>query len=162
MPSRCANAPFAHQIDSRHRNAVPPDRQHRAFSVGDAGTGACAFMGEMNQMRGLLPLLMKQRNGYRWTELEIFPCDDVVCVSACRTAHGKQCIAKCAQADRKQAAHPGHLLRMACQRNADTVGFDQGKRRCRRFVSAGSDPAYFSLRRRIRPSCATVATSAPS
>ena len=25
---------------------------------------------EMNQMRGLLPLLMKQRNGYRWTELD--------------------------------------------------------------------------------------------
>ena len=25
---------------------------------------------EMTQMRGLLPLLMKQRNGYRWTELD--------------------------------------------------------------------------------------------
>lgn len=25
---------------------------------------------EMNQMRGLLPLLMKQRNGYHWTELD--------------------------------------------------------------------------------------------
>ena len=25
---------------------------------------------EMHQMRGLLPLLMKQRNGYRWTELD--------------------------------------------------------------------------------------------
>jgi hypothetical protein len=25
---------------------------------------------EMMQMRGLLPLLMKQRNGYRWTELD--------------------------------------------------------------------------------------------
>jgi hypothetical protein len=25
---------------------------------------------EMNQMRGLVPLLMKQRNGYRWTELD--------------------------------------------------------------------------------------------
>jgi hypothetical protein len=25
---------------------------------------------EMNEMRGLLPLLMKQRNGYRWTELD--------------------------------------------------------------------------------------------
>lgn len=25
---------------------------------------------EMNQMRGLLPLLMKQRNGYRWTDLD--------------------------------------------------------------------------------------------
>lgn len=25
---------------------------------------------EMIQMRGLLPLLMKQRNGYRWTELD--------------------------------------------------------------------------------------------
>ncbi len=25
---------------------------------------------EMTEMRGLLPLLMKQRNGYRWTELD--------------------------------------------------------------------------------------------
>jgi len=25
---------------------------------------------EMHQMRGLLPLLMKQRNGYHWTELD--------------------------------------------------------------------------------------------
>lgn len=25
---------------------------------------------EMTQMRGLLPLLMKQRNGYRWSELD--------------------------------------------------------------------------------------------
>lgn len=25
---------------------------------------------EMNQMRGLIPLLMKQRNGYRWTDLD--------------------------------------------------------------------------------------------
>lgn len=28
------------------------------------------LLGEMNHMRGLLPLLMKQRNGYRWTELD--------------------------------------------------------------------------------------------
>tara|TARA_R110001599_G_scaffold64023_4_gene179624 strand:+ start:318829 stop:319209 length:381 start_codon:yes stop_codon:yes gene_type:complete len=25
---------------------------------------------EMTQMRGLIPLLMKQRNGYRWTDLD--------------------------------------------------------------------------------------------
>lgn len=25
---------------------------------------------EMSQMRGLMPLLMKQRNGYRWTDAE--------------------------------------------------------------------------------------------
>jgi hypothetical protein len=28
------------------------------------------LLSEMSQMRGLMPLLMKQRNGYRWTEAD--------------------------------------------------------------------------------------------
>jgi hypothetical protein len=61
VPSRfstCIATPFRYLRTSLHAMLAMQNRER------------LRLWEEMTQMRGLLPLLMKQRNGYRWTELD--------------------------------------------------------------------------------------------